>query len=357
MYATCLFCNKPLGKNEAIEPFPVGRRLAFDAAKGRLWVVCPSCERWNLSPLEERWEAIDQAEKLYRDTRLRVATDNIGLARLRDGTTLVRIGQPLRPEFAAWRYGDQFGRRRRRQFLIAGGGVAALGILVTAGISAGVGIGGFGWMMARAATSIIKGSPESIVATVRTPGGAVRKVRRRHLGETTLSRTSDGEMSLDLRFMHGHEVFVGREAERIAAIVVPKVNRFGGGKAAVADAVKEIESTGGTEGYLDHLSRISATYTSPLLVPPRRNRWQRTSTKEYSSHGLFALPTSHRLALEMALHEEAERRAIEGELSELERAWREAEEIAGISDSLLVPDDVNASFDKLRGQGPDRRSD
>jgi hypothetical protein len=70
-------------------------------------VVCRHCERWNLSPLEERWEAIEEAERLYRDTRKRVATDNIGLAKLRDGTTIVRIGEPLRPEFAAWRYGDQ----------------------------------------------------------------------------------------------------------------------------------------------------------------------------------------------------------------------------------------------------------
>jgi hypothetical protein len=54
------------------------------------------------------------------------------------------------------------------------------------------------------------------------------------------------------------------------------------------------------------------------------------------------------LALEMALHEEAERRAIQGELADLERAWREAEEIAGIADSLLVPEGVDASMDKLR---------
>src|SRR5206468_1317953 len=132
----------------------------------------PHCERWNLSPLEERWEAIEQSEKLYRDTRLRVATDNIGLAKLRDGTTLVRIGEPLRPEFAAWRYGDQFGRRRRRQMLIAGGGVAALGLVVSVGVSAGVGIGGFGWMMARSARSIIQGSPETVVAKIKTDAGS-----------------------------------------------------------------------------------------------------------------------------------------------------------------------------------------
>jgi len=43
------------------------------------------------------------------------------------------------------------------------------------------------------------------------------------------------------------------------------------------------------------------------------------------------------LALEMALHEETERRALQGELAALEAAWREAEEIAGIADAL--PDD------------------
>ena len=101
MYSTCLFCKTDLGANEAIEHFPVGRRLAFDAAKGRLWVVCRKCERWNLTPVEERWEAIEECERAYRGTKLRASTDQIGLARLSEGLELVRIGQPLRPEFAA----------------------------------------------------------------------------------------------------------------------------------------------------------------------------------------------------------------------------------------------------------------
>lgn len=117
MYSTCRFCKSSLGANEAIERFPVGRRLAFDAAKGRLWVVCRKCERWNLSPLEERWEAIEECERSYRGTKLRTSTDQIGLARLAEGLELVRVGKPLRPEFAAWRYGDQFGARRRRALL------------------------------------------------------------------------------------------------------------------------------------------------------------------------------------------------------------------------------------------------
>src|SRR3954454_489840 len=114
MYSTCLFCQQSLGKNDAVEHFPVGRRLAFDAAKGRLWVVCRRCERWNLSPLEERWEAIEDCERLFRGTRLRASTDNMALARIAEGLERVRVGEPLLPERAAWRYGDQFGRRRRR---------------------------------------------------------------------------------------------------------------------------------------------------------------------------------------------------------------------------------------------------
>ena len=95
MYSNCFHCTADLGRNEALERFPVGRRLAFDPAKGRLWVVCRSCERWNLSPLDERWEAIEDAERRFRDSRLRVSTDEIGLARLREGLDLIRIGQPL----------------------------------------------------------------------------------------------------------------------------------------------------------------------------------------------------------------------------------------------------------------------
>ena len=59
MYTACIFCHEPLGANETIEHFPIGRRLAFDSAKGRLWVVCRSCAQWNLTPLEEQWGISD----------------------------------------------------------------------------------------------------------------------------------------------------------------------------------------------------------------------------------------------------------------------------------------------------------
>lgn len=129
MYSTCLFCHASLGANERLEQFPVGRRLAFDSARGRLWVICPRCARWNLSPLEERWEIQEECERLFRDTRLRYSTEQIGMARLADGLELVRIGEPLRPEMAAWRYGRIFGRRMRRNQAAGLGAMGAAGVL------------------------------------------------------------------------------------------------------------------------------------------------------------------------------------------------------------------------------------
>jgi hypothetical protein len=50
----------------------------------------------------------------------------------------------------------------------------------------------------------------------------------------------------------------------------------------------------------------------------------------------------------MSLHEEAERRALQGELMELERAWRDAEEIAGIADDLLLPESIGGAVERLK---------
>ncbi len=67
MYQRCLVCNTPFPPNEALEHFPLGKRVAFDPGKGRLWAICKECKRWSLAPIEERWEALDELEKLVRD--------------------------------------------------------------------------------------------------------------------------------------------------------------------------------------------------------------------------------------------------------------------------------------------------
>jgi hypothetical protein len=348
MYSTCLFCNCELGRNEALDDFPVGRRLAFDSRKGRLWVVCRKCERWNLSPLEERWEAIEQAERHYHGTRQRVSTENIGLTRLRDGTELVRIGEPLRPEFAAWRYGDQFGRRRRRQLLLAGGGLGVLGAALAAGTAAGMSVALFGGLIGKVLNSVVHGSPEKIVARIRTDSAGAVAVRRRHLAETMLVPGVDAPLAIDLRFKGGAARFEGREALRVAAAVIPHVNRYGGKAETIQAAVSSLDTAGGVDGYLERLRQSAPSATAVEIKSTKLKRTSRQSWSGGYSSGLFGLSPHDRLALEMALHEEAELRALRGELAELERAWRDAEEIAAIADGLLNTPAIDSSFDDLR---------
>ena len=326
MYSTCLFCHASLGANEAIEHFQVGRRLAFDSAKGRLWVVCRTCERWNLSPLEERWEAIEECERRFEGTRMRVSTDNIGLAKLPEGIELVRIGAALRPEFAAWRYGDQFGRRRRRTMLQAGLGLGALGAVVAGGIAAGAGIGGFGWMIMQSARYIIDGNPRTVLGNVTADDGETIAVRRLHLRRMRwrLDERS-GEPTLAIGFKRGLVTLRGDEARKQAGVLIVHANRRGGNRKQVQQAVDRIQIAGSAEALL--------TAPQNLHPPPV---FKKNSGSDNTPP--FGLVPEQRLALEMALHEEQERRALQGELLALEQAWREAEDIAKIADNLLVPE-------------------
>jgi len=338
MYSTCLYCHASLGDNEVIERFPVGRRLAFDAHRGRLWVVCRRCERWNLTPLEERWEAIEDCERRFRDTRLRVSTDNIGLASLREGVELVRVGKPQRPEFAAWRYGDQFGRRRRTRVIQVGLGLGALGAVVAGGLSTGVGVGGFWWLLTNLSQRIVKGNPDDVVARLHTEDRQLIQVHRKQLEGMRLSAEPGGrEWSLRVRHDKGTSYLAGETAVRAMGMLLPAVNRFGGSREQVGDAVAFIEAEGDAERYLLRAAQRSAK--RPLAFGELTG-----DAEPLSLRGV------ERLALEMAAHEQSERQAAQGELLELERAWRDAEEIAAISDNLLLPPSIEEFLRKHRGK-------
>jgi hypothetical protein len=91
----------------------------------------------------------------------------------------------------------------------------------------------------------------------------------------------------------------------------------------------------------------------PALLFRRAINAIATSDKEHwrgkdSKGALKNLPSAGRLALEMAAHEDSERRALEGELHVLEEAWRAAEEIAGIADDMFLPASVDEDLARLK---------
>ena len=332
MYSTCIFCHSPLGANEAIEHFLIGRRLAFDGAKGRLWVVCHRCERWNLTPLEERWEAIEDCERAFRATTLRVSTDNIGLARLRDGTELVRVGKPLRPELAAWRYGDQFGRRRRQSLLRSGLGVTAMSGLAVGGPMVGLSMLGAWWFLERRAFAKHHPPPSPLVVVSDASGAPVR------LTQMALARVRLAWESRTKRWalevpdgQHDISLLEGPDAIRAAALMMPAVNWFGASVRRTREAVLLLEH----HGHAEALFRAVAAEWDGTAMGYRDLPGDRVEFVAGSPRGfLTRLARTQRLALEMAAHEDMERLALEGELRALETAWRNAEEIAAIADDL-----------------------
>ncbi|UCC71517.1 MAG: hypothetical protein JSV86_14140 [Gemmatimonadota bacterium] len=325
MFRTCIYCNRNLGTNESVEKFPVGRRLAFDGERGRLWVVCERCRRWNLSPLDERWEAIEDCEREFRRTRLRYSTDNIGLARLREGLELVRIGRPLRPEFAAWRYGKEFLKRRVRSIVKS----TALGVGYT--LTSFLGIFFF----------FFSDENSKVIARVCDGEGRRLRIVRKDLKELQIEPGDSPEgWSLTVPHRPRERIWLfgrrgrgerqlarleGGAAVRAAGHILPWLNPFGAREWDLKDAVRLIEEVGDP-------ARVFATV--PGLTGVSR---------------LTRMDSRTRLALEMAAHEESERRALEGELAALEAAWREAEEIAAIADALLIPKDVDEWVRQRRG--------
>jgi hypothetical protein len=360
MYSTCIFCHGALGENESIEHFPVGRRLAFDAEKGRLWAVCTSCGRWNLSALEERWEAVEECERRFRGTSIRTSTENIGLARLRDGTDLVRVGRPLRPEFAAWRYGAQFSGRQKRAWLSAAS-VGGIALGVGAGVLVAPAAALVGLPVLAAAEWKKRGLPRGAdradthhaQQTLRDDAGVVMLADGRALDRVRLNPDRDRMAGrawglhvrtyIPLAAMIKEEVPVdplnigeprqhvltGPRALRALAVLMARANGAGAPRARVQDAVRRIERARTPERFLER-----AEEDARRMGAGHRDVWE--------------MPLEIRLAMEMAAHEDAERRALEGELAELEQHWREAEALAAIADALPLAPAVDEKLDTLR---------
>lgn len=353
MFSTCLFCHARLGRNEVVEHFPIGERLAFDSARGRLWAVCPECRRWNLSPLDERWEAIEECERLYRRTRARVSTDNIGFAPLPSGLDLIRVGKPLRPEFAAWRYGSRLQWRRRRAGLAVGavgtaGAVAAVVsgpalVAATAPLLApaflGLGLSAPLWVVPGMIALDLKDrwQWERVALRLPSPRGRLT-VRVRHLWESAYYTDRDGD-KLALRLVHDGGVtrFEGDKALSAGGRLLARANWLGGASGLVQRAVAQIDESGDADGFLHKTAYRFARFHGRRMMA------------RYRRVGAMNLLPVERLALEMAVHEESERRALEGELARLADEWKEAEEVAAIADDLLVEPTAD-EWVKQRGQ-------
>ena len=316
MHSHCLACHKPFPANDVLERFSVGRRVAYDPARGRLWAVCPSCARWTLAPIEERWEALEDLERLTRDrAKLLGETDNIAL--LRSGPLeIVRVGRAGLREESWWRYGEEFSARQSsvRRILRVGTLVDALFMLVVAGIPFPFGDQGR-WVDRARARRFGRTAWSGSWSCVRC-GDPLRAVRFDDRGRIALLPADGDGVRLRLECARcgpmqpdsGH-LFEGAAGRHLLRRSLAFHNFSGGSETTIRRALDLVERHDSPDDFV-------------LALSSRRP-------------ALGTLDSTGALALEVALNADLERQMLQMRLADLEARWREEENLAGIADSLL----------------------
>jgi len=320
MFTRCLFCHIQLPANELVETFPHGRRIAFDPGRGRLWAVCPSCKRWNLAPIEDRWEALEELEKVARDRgRLLSKTDNIALIRTGE-IDIVRVGRETRlVEEAWWRYGRELQQRhslsKRRQY-VEWGAMVALSLATGGGFWMFSGDGLNHFMRWRQFGSVAwRGALHCPQCGALLTELKFKEGKRLWVAEDSESVAIDVKCSNCTRRDPGRIRLDGVGAQHVLRRMLAWQNYSGASEKRVREATRVIEHAGSAEG----LAR---------QVAQRSLRMDRLTKKENRRDAI---------ALEIALNDDTERRLLELELEALEERWQEEEELASIVDGELTP--------------------
>ncbi len=310
MYTTCAFCGAKFDGDGGPSGLRVGRRLAFDEWKGRLWVVCPKCSRWNLTPLDDRLERIDALARVAHGARLLANTDQVSLLRWQQ-YDLVRVGKPQRVELAGWRYGERLrARDRDRAKVVIPITLAAVGLGIAANVAAGGSLGFLVWNFGRLAdglyVSIVGGRRVGLVEPpICEHCGTLLELKAKHIQHARLMPDAHHDMSVLVscpRCRHEAALLTGVDAQTALRQGLTFLNVKRSSRRKADEAARVVDAAGGPDHLIRDVARRELTLRS--LRPERQ------------------------LALEMAVDEQAE-------VEELERQWREAEELADIADGTL----------------------
>lgn len=172
-----------------------------------------------------------------------------------------------------------------------------------------------------------------IFARIRTPDGGPLELTGSDIYHIEAD-SNDYGWSLDVKQANSARMLTGESALHAISAIMPRYNVEGGTRKEVASAVRQIESVGDPSQFVKWVAG-----------DPQH---QRPTWRRHLPIGLHNLSTETRLAMEMAVNEESERRAMQGELTLLEHAWKDAEDIAAIADGLALPGRVEADLSRLR---------
>jgi hypothetical protein len=325
MMRRCLFCHTHFPENGRFQHIPLGRRIAYDPVRGRLWTVCGSCFRWTLVPVEDRDAALYELERAAHDQAVPVAhTSNVALLAL-DQLFLIRVGEAGLAEQAWWRYGREL-QRRRASFDSAGSRLTAYTFGAMAFVGEVMGLSdpdlSIDW----------KDTPVQDILRWRRFGWAAwrGRVRCPYCNSTLRAlrydlswwvyplRGEGGGLSVGVPcprcdpWTPEHVYMIeGPQAENVLRRCLAYQNISGAGEGLIRDAARVIEDSGS-------VGEFTVTATER-----RQSLWKMGQTGA--------------VALEIALSESVEERMLDLEMRAIEFLWRQEEELARIIDEELTP--------------------
>jgi len=295
-------------------------------------VVCPRCSRWNLTPFDDRLERIEAVARAASQGRIAASTQQVALIRW-ERYDLVRVGKPPRVELATWRYGERLrNRQRERMKVVVPLTVAAIGLGIAANVAAGGGFGVVVWNVHRLADRfyvwLVGGRKVQLVEPpICAHCGTLMQLRARHVQYARIVPDRHAEMAVVLscpKCRQEGAQLTGTDAIQVLRQGLTYMNLDKGGRRRAEDAAREVDQVGGADQLVRDIARRELT--------------------------LRSLRAERGLALEMAVDERAE-------VEELERQWKEAEEIADIADGTLgTSTEIENELRRLKNRGGDQPS-
>lgn len=328
MVTACFACDRRFPANEELEWLSTGRVVAFDAARGRLWIICEWCSNWTLVPLESRWETVEELERRSFTASRLAATEEISLLGL-GSMRAVRVGEALPAEEAWWRFGSSLRGRNRRYSVISsvGGRVAAgasvAGMIALAFVPGVMEIAAFKGAKVSKAPKAARGfGSEAAVDFDRW----LRFGRYAWRGQATCAKC--GAVLHRLRYR-----------DRYAAQLQPdgslSVRCARCRKGDPGHVINRPEAQDVVRRCLSY-SNIAGATASQLNSAVDLIRGGKITPRSYVGPlSLRFLPRDEAIALELALTERAEAEDLGWEIREMEARWRSAEALAVIIDGEL----------------------
>jgi hypothetical protein len=312
--------------------FPVSNRVAYDPSRGRLWAVCVGCGRWNLAPIEERWEALEEIDKLVTDKgRLLAQTDNIALAKAGE-MDVVRVGRANLNEEAWWRYGRELRERRAIHKRLGYVESAAMLALAATGFGVAIFIGGRNGLLTTGARWLKYGNTAWRGETsCRTCGALLESISFREARHLIVLPGEADAVSLQMQCGACRRASEGFrlndvQSQHLLRRILAHSHYAGASEKRLKGATNLIEEIGSSAALTQRIARNRPTIATLTAASLR----------------------TESIALEIAINDENERRLLELELEELEKRWREEEEIADIVDRELTPLPIVNRFLGLR---------